>query len=244
MEVQDKIRIVQKIIMFLVIILTVFFITKHYFIQNEKTKYNKLLNINKAMNSSIAKYKDAYNREHTMVEVMVTTAQDVVLKLQSKDSTIIALQQLLTNETKKNRKVEAAMVLYNTTINHLKDSLTNIISGYSTKDSIKYPIYSREYQDTGNWIKGKVVLGLTKFELTQHIRNKYDFTLGKEVVKKGFLGIGRTYKTYAEITNYNPYTETQDMKVYQKVEEPTHATRNNILSIGTGILIGILIHLL
>lgn len=244
MIIQDRIRIGQKIIMFILVILAIFFITKAYYITKEQIKYNELKNLYSIINDTTFKWKDKYNREHFQVQILTVSNETNFEEIKTKDSIIIALRNLVKTKTNEKKDVDVAMIVYNQTINHLKDSINNIISGHTLKNDTLYPIYTKNYQDSGNWIKGTIILGINKFELTQHIRNHYDFTLGKEIDKKGFLTFGKTYKTYAEIINFNPYTETQIMKVYQRTETKNTTNKTILISGTVGILLGILIHLL
>lgn len=204
--------------------------------------------IEKQMNDSIIKWKDKYNQEHSLTTVIIVNNKKQFDNIKSKDSTINKLKQLLNNESNKRRDIEVAMVITNQTVIKLKDSVQNAIIKYTAikkNDSIYvYPTYTKDYTDNGKWVYHSIVIGPKEFNEILIINNDYDFVLGKETIKKGFLGIGTEYKTFAEITNKNPFSITKTMKVYQKIESKDNTKKKMLISGGIGILIGTLIKIL
>lgn len=180
-------------------------------------KLKRLENIEslyKASNDTIIKYRNAYNQEVTRVQTLVTDNKKAFLKLQTKDKEIIELQTLVKSYEKENKKVSYALILSNQTLFNLRDSLRNAIIGYTPTDSVDYPIYERTFKDSSNkWIEGVVTLGIDTFNLKAKIHNKYNIVNSN--IKVNWL---KSYQ-YTEITNLNPYTETNSVKAY-KVEKP------------------------
>ena len=78
-------------------------------------------------------------------------------------------------------------------------------------------------------------MGWDTLDLSLKVKNDYDITIGDEKVSLF------KRKTYANITNLNPDTETKVIKVYDKVEKKNHTVRNVGIATGIGFIIGVLI---
>lgn len=169
---------------------------------------------------TITKYRNKYNQEVSKIEVLQSEHSTMFLSLQFKDKEITRLQDVVRRAEKEKKDVNTALIIANTTIITLQDSLRNLIIGYTPDPidtTIKYPIYKREFKD--NWKQGTIVMGRDTLDLQQKIKNDYDVVIGYERVALF------KHKGYAEITNLNPDTETDALRVYQNVEPNTNGVK-------------------
>lgn len=117
----------------------------------------------------------------------------------------------------------------------MKDSLQNKIIGY-TKDKIlvhnTYPIYEKKISN--QWMDQTIKLGKNVFEQDLITYNSYSVVIGSE--KDGWF----KRKQFAEITNLNPSSSTEAMKVYQKKPVPS-IFWTGLKYGGLGLAIGVLI---
>lgn len=174
--------------------------------------------------------KNDLNQQTATIEVLTSENNQLFTNLKNADEDIARLQELVRKYEKENGRLNTALVLTNTTVIHLQDSIKNIIVGYTYADTdsvVVYPVYKREF--TRDWDSGTVTMGLSQLDLNIKVKNSYDITIGDEKVSLF------KRKMFANITNLNPNTETQVMKVYQKQEVKTKIMR----PIGVGLLGGI-----
>lgn len=230
---------VNKQILLLISIIVALLLALLLVINNVKKKanyYNIMENMYSVTIDSLVKYKNDLQQEVSKTELLIAENSTQLLSLKTKDREIQRLQNLVQKAEDDNKKVNTALVLSNTTVISLQDSIHNLIIGYSEieGDSIIYPIYNKTF-DTG-WEKGKVTLGINTFTLDQTIRNDYDITIGTEKIN-WFKS-----KNYAEITNLNPNTETTTMRVYQKETVKNNTFRNILISYGIGFGSGFIIN--
>ena len=191
-------------------------------------------NLYNAANDSIIKYKNKLNQEVTKTSVLSTTNVNLLLNLKTKDRDVIELQNMLKQAKKENKELSSALVIRNATIISLKDSLHNIITGWTqpNKDSCyRYPIYSKDFSIDSCYTKGHVSLGLTSFNIDLKVNNDFDVSIGEE--KDGWF----KKKQFAEIVNKNKCTTTTNLKVYDKKEKKT----NIIKPFGIGVIVGVVI---
>jgi hypothetical protein len=167
------------------------------------------------------------------IEILQADKNKLFTQLQSFDSNIIRLQNVVKQYDKKVGNLTTALITTDETNIKLSDSLKNVITGYShlpNKPDIKYPIYNKKFDN--KWMRGMVTMGLDTFDLKETIINEYDVTIGFEKVslfKK---------KAFANITNLNPATETTVMKVYQKTPVKSSIWKPTIIGGAIGFLIG------
>ena len=167
-----------------------------------------------AVNSELIITKNKLGQEVAKTEVVVLENQKLFLKIQSKDSNIVQLQNLVRKEKSVNKKLQEALILKQNIIISYQDSMKNLISGYQeVKDSlghiVKYPIYNRKIDMFGKWITGDVKLGYSTFNIDLKTISEYEVVIGQE--RKNIFS---KYKTYATVTNLNPYDHTTALKVY------------------------------
>lgn len=182
----------------------------------QSSKLKELSTAYDAINSELVITKNKLGQEVAKSQVIVLENEKMFLKIQSKDSNIIQLQNLVKREKSINKKLQDAIILKQTIIANYQDTLKNLISGYQEiKDSlgniVRYPIYNRKIDMFGKWITGNVKLGYSKFDIDIKTVSEYEITIGEERDN-----IFKPYKTYATVTNLNPYDHTTALKVYSK----------------------------
>lgn len=179
---------------------------------------------------------NSLGQQTASIEVLESEKSSLFTSLNVKDATINRLQNSVRLYEKKIGDLNTAIAINNETIIGLQDSIKNLIIGYTTDPDtpgVTYPIYTRKF--TKEWYSGDITMGLTQLDLNMKIKNSYDITIGEEKVslfKK---------KMYANITNLNPDTETNDMKVYQKKEVKTGVMKPFSVGGAVGLVIGYLL---
>ena len=174
---------------------------------------------------SVHIYRDSLNNEVSYRQSLEASNAESVLKLKTKDSTILKLQSSISNMKGDVKKLKAVVLFNNATIYELKDSLRNkIVAIDSTADSA-YPVYNRIVKD--EWINADITLGLSKFDFKLKVKNEFDVKFTEE--PDGFLNT----KTIVTVVNKNPYTYTTDLISYnvktQKTKVPFYTTASGIV---------------
>lgn len=180
--------------------------------------------------------RNAKNEETARIEVFETENNQLFTSIKLKDKDINRLQNVILKYEKESGNLNTAIIISNETILHLQDSLRSLIIGYThsiDSPSVSYPIYQRSINK--KWYAGTITMGWDTLDLSLKVKNDYDITIGDEKVSLF------KRKTYANITNLNPDTETKVIKVYDKVEKKNHTVRNVGIATGIGFIIGVLI---
>lgn len=218
----------------LLIILALLFIL--WGVSKKVNKLKQIESLYSTSQSDLITERNKYNEEVAKTDVLTADKNKLLLQINSKDSSIIALQNVVKRYEKENGNLRTALVLSNETNLNLQDSIRNLIIGYSTipeTPGVKYPIYNRPI--TKEWYNGSITMGIDTLSLNLKIKNSYEVTIGDEkmsIFKRSL---------FANITNLNPDTETKVMKVYQKEPVKDHRIRNNSIAAGVGLLVGLII---
>lgn len=108
---------------------------------------------------------------------------------------------------------------------------TSSLLGKKVDTIYVYPEY-QAVVNLGRWINAKITANRDSSTLAANIVNEYELVLGEDPIKgTGFLGIGRKYQPFSEVTNLNPYSKDPVVK--------TFSIKNNIKPKRLGIgLIG------
>lgn len=135
------------------------------------------------------------------ISVITTENANIFIKLKSNDETIKNLQ----NQVKyyKNKLSNGSSVTVATTTTHIDTIFINDINDVVfTCDT---PTYTTKLDDKfDGWITGKVIQSYDTCKINMDIKNDFSVIIGKE---KG--------KTIAILTDKNPYTKTNNLRVYQ-----------------------------
>ena len=178
------------------------------FNSNRKTKkkLKEQVELYNSVTSSLDVWKDKDSLNNAKIQIVQTEKAKDFLKLQNLQGTNLELQNLIKQQEKKIKDLDAALIIESET--KYTDTLkvyypiqgdTLIFSESVLLDSVK-----------NEWIN--TVFGFDKgfsyLDLT--IKNKYEVVLGLEggsFFKRG--------TPYAVIKNLNPHTDTKEMRVYQ-----------------------------
>ncbi|MBC8147588.1 MAG: hypothetical protein H8E98_06340, partial [Bacteroidetes bacterium] len=93
---------------------------------------------------------------------------------------------------------------------------------------VQYPIYNRNIDMFDDWITGDIKLGYSVFDINIKTKSEYEIVIGRE--RKNIFS---RYKSYAQVTNLNPYDYTETMRVYSK-SEPKKDRFNISIFVGYG----------
>jgi hypothetical protein len=180
-----------------------------------------------ALTDSVETFKNAHNQNVAKISILETGKVKDFLKIKSQDKEIIKLQaDVKANKKRLGNNGSVTNFDSTTDINisvptgstASKDTL--IAKGtLGTPDTLKiYPEYKSSI-NLGKWVVAKIIANKDSTSLTQTIENEYTLVLGREPVKRtGFLGFGKDYKSFAEVTNLNPYSKTSTIRSYRVVD--------------------------
>lgn len=183
-----------------------------------KDKYENQLDLYSSITDTLHNYKNKDSLNVAKIKVMETDRAEDFLKIENLEGYNLRLQQLISSQKKDIKDLTSALIVANET--HYYDTIreyipiggdTIIFSKSILLDSVR-----------NNWINatwgfrmGKSILQLETFD---------EFSI---VVKDSKDG------PFAEITNYNPYSTTKDMRVYN-IATPRQKRQGIGLSIGIG----------
>ena len=205
-------------------------LTIYFSMQNN---YKELENLYTAANDTLVITRNDLNQEVAKTSVLEARNEKTILELQIKDKDIIHLQNVIRNEKSINKQLEQAIILKNGIIATYQDSLHNTISGYqsiidSLGNVVQYPIYNRNIDMFDDWITGYIKLGYSVFDINIKTKSEYEIVIGRE--RKNIFS---RYKSYAQVTNLNPYDYTETIRVYSK-SEPKKDRFNISIFVGYG----------
>jgi hypothetical protein len=188
-----------------------------YINTNVKFKLNQAINNLSIANDSITTYKNKKGELVSEISVLQTEKTKDFIKIQSQDTQIKELQQLIKSKEKEGKEVQMALILANNTFLDYQDSIENLIVGYELKlgdtNKVKYPIYNRKIDMFKNWATGNVRIGISTFDIKLTTRDSLEITFGTKKEHWYSKPI-----TYADVINKNPLTTTNSMRAYNKQE--------------------------
>lgn len=168
----------------------------------ERTK--GLQDLQTALNDTISQTRNSLNQQVTSISVLQAEREKDFLKLQSKDSTVKALQLLVKNYK---GKVQSATVASTETTDSGKTVTvvkhdTVFINGVP---EVK-PVYSTSWNE--RWSEGTIEAHHDSIHRSIKIKNEFTFTHGTKInlFKKDVLKV--------EMTNLNPNTVTTELRSY------------------------------
>ena len=127
----------------------------------------------------------------------ISHAKTYALDLKSKDKELVALKKQV--KSYKN-KLKSATTL---------KTLTKIDTFILTDTAYKYVLNLKDSKGK-TWISGDIQAFKDCVKIKQFIFNEYAVVIGEE-----YQGLFKVRKPYAEVLNYNPFTETTALKTYQ-----------------------------
>ena len=189
-----------------------------------KSNYQKNLkaknDLYEASQDSLKLVRNQLGQQTATIEVITSENTSLFTKLKIQDKDIYQLQQNIKQYEKKIGNLNTAIIISNSTIVKLQDSVKNLIIAFTSDldtPNILYPTYYRKINE--EWYNGEITMGLNLLEFNIKNRNDYSITIGDEKISMF------KRKMYANITNLNPNTETIVMKVYQKEEVKTNTLK-------------------
>lgn len=163
-----------------------------------------LQDLQAALNDTISQTRNKYNQQVTSISVLQTEREKDFLKLQSKDSTVKALQLLVKNYK---GKVQSATVASMETTDSGK-TVTVIKHDTVYIDGVPEikPIYTTAWNET--WSVGTIEAHFDTVYRNIKSKNEFTFTHGtkRNLFKKDVLKV--------EMTNLNPNTVTTELRSY------------------------------
>ncbi len=198
-----------------------------YVIHLQKQKIDSKDLLIDSLTDTVEVFKNANNQYVAKISVLETDNVNSFLKIKSQDKQIIQLQKdVKTNKSRLGKDGSVTNFGSTTDINvsvptgSMTPKDTLLAQGsLGTPDTVKiYPEYKSSIT-LGKWVLAKIIANKDSISLTQTIENEYTLVLGREPIKgTGFLGLGKDYKPFAEVTNLNPYSKTSTLRSYRVVD--------------------------
>ncbi len=155
-------------------------------------------NLQTALQDTLYKYKGADSLNRARILVLTTSNSKTFLELQTKDKTILELQALVKK------------------LGLTKPGNTGVIIEGETK-------FDTVYISTGEGEEKNIREGFSNEWVTMgfsKVDKKVGFTLKTREKYTLVIGMDKDNKTYADITNHSPYSETTVLRVYQVAGAP------------------------
>lgn len=146
------------------------------------------------------------NSDSTTTARLYTVTNDnyrQFLKIKSQDSTIIKLQEEV-KKHKKNIKEPGSSVTVIDNNTHINGSTDTHVTNPIKDTTAVAPIYETKPPIHDEWISLYIKATSSKISYDLNVRNQYSVVIGQE---------GK--KNFAEVKNFNPYTETTSIRTYQ-----------------------------
>jgi len=185
---------------FMVIITIIVIAILYFSARNAKNKALELQLKYDVATAQMKTFKDKDSTQTAQILVFEASSKRDFLKIKSSDSTIIFLQSEVKKYKNQIKEPGSSVTTATSTTNNSGTLPTHVTNPVPT--NTVSPIYSAN--KTNAWID--LAISATKDSISYKlaVRNKYSVIIGYE---KGL--------PTAIIKNYNPYTETTDMKSYQ-----------------------------
>jgi len=207
-------------------------ITLGVVISKYTSKFAEKDNLIESLGSTVKTWKDKDSISHSKIAVLQTQELEDFLRIQTADSTVTNLQELI-SDYKKRLKHKGSATIIESSTNVVTTSPTVVYydstsySGTSkTKPSDVMPIYSSNFNLKG-WVIGEVIASEKETKIEMSIKNKYSLVIGEE--KQGLF---KKRKPFAEVTNENPYTRIKTLRTYQ-------ISKSRVKRIGIGPFFGV-----
>lgn len=180
-------------------------------------KAGDLQTINVALNDTITITTDELGREKAKIAIIVGNSRRDLLKIQSRNKSIKALQAIV----KANKGIVAATVLSNSTANSLLTGST-----ISHRDTIYvengieiYPTYWTMFTD--EWQDFNITANQDTFDIDYKVFNRYDITQAYEKRKRGLF---QRKVPMITVHNLNPHTFTESLRSFAIKPKPRKIT--------------------
>lgn len=184
----------------IVVILAALFIFQ--MMNSYENKVSDLTLRNQVLGNEMTSYRNRDSLHVAKIVAIETDNYKSFLKIQSKDSMILFLQSEV-KKYKKQIKEPGSSITTVTNTTHMQGTIpTNVTqSPLAAGVSSTFPTYTSSKSTL--WLDLNIIAKRDSTHFDLKVRNKYSVVVGHD--KQG---------TFAEVTNYNPYTETTDMRTY------------------------------
>lgn len=189
------------------------------YILNLREQKQEITNLYGASQDELRQEKNKNGLYVARIDAMKSAETQTFLEMETKDAFIAELQ----SEVKRNKRVikqqgDAIALLSSQTqfdtIVTKEDIVPEVL--VATKDSLSYTLENKwitaTYGFKLNYMNQFERMEVENTFLNLVVDNKYSVVLGSEPT--GFLGLGKR-NPFAEVTNYNPYTKTTNLRTYQ-----------------------------
>lgn len=174
---------------------------------------------NEAINDTLTSYIDKNGTQVSKIKVLTAESKKTLLQLNSRDSTIVWLQQLVKDYK---GKINSAIVFSNST-SEIGVSESKVVYVDS------FPEYSTEWKD--RWSEGFIRANRDSIFRSVKIKNEYEITLG--ALRNGWF---KRKEYEVVVRNLNPNTLTSELRSFQVKEKPKIITLGIQAGYGFGLI--------
>jgi hypothetical protein len=186
---------------------------------NYSSKSSENEELIEALNDTMETWRDKNNSSHSKIQIIETTNPKDFLKLKLQDQEIIELQKEV-EKYKSWLSNQGSVTIFK--------NITKFDTIYQTK------LIPSEFNDStfiaeihNEWIQTKFGYRNVSTFYNLMVYNKYSVVLGED--KEGFF---KKSKSFVEITNHNPYSETTSLRTYQVTQKKKHFSIGPQLGLG------------
>lgn len=203
---------IEKLILVIVCIFILIIVWNIPSCDNKNLKQDNKLLLD--LQDTLVKHRNKDGSQTAQIGILQSRNTNLILQLNTKDETIKSLQ----DEIKKNkdRIKNGGSISVFTTITTYQDS-TKTSTSYLSDSSI---VYKASSKDT-TWVKWNTISNKNSTSLDLKVKNAYTVVIGSERVSLF------KRKSIVEVTNKNPFTDTQALRAFEVKD-----TRRNKLSLG------------
>lgn len=172
-----------------------------------RTRLDNKENIIEAINDTLKIKRNEDSSTSARIMAFETSKMKDFLTIKTKDSTIIELQKLVKQYRNKLGKEGSATVFSSST--DLNTVVPTELQGMQVNpNGSTWPIYKSDI-NLSDWIVGQSIAYKDSTRLKLSIKNEYSVVIGDEG------GWFKKRKPFVEVTNKNPYSNTQTLRTYR-----------------------------
>ena len=126
-------------------------------------------NVSQSLLTILDQTKNELGQETTKRESLQLHNSKLLLTLNTQDSTIIKLKDLVRTYEKENKRLSNAIIILNSTVTQYQDSIKNIVIDQVIIEDTIYHTYRRDIDMFDKWVTGSVILGIERFDIDLNI---------------------------------------------------------------------------
>ncbi len=184
----------------LILIIALIVMFKHYYY--ERTRRVEVENLVEASNKEVEKWVDKHGQSLAKIQILETANKENFLSYKTQNQTIKELQELVKENKKLLKGAKGAAGIIKSTTEISATSGTKI-----EKDETGSPVYSSKIEDP--WFKADVKASKDSTDLKIKTIHSLSLVMGYESE-----GLFKKKKPYAVAKDANPYSDIQDMRIY------------------------------